>query len=144
MWMLTGFIFVQAFFPQLLGFSNFIPIIYANQRLVWSLVVSWIIIACRFGYGGILNTFFSAKVWMPIEKIGLSLYIIHPSVMISHVQKRRSPVDFDIETIVSWVTIETSWFSFSFTVLQLSERFIELIDRGSYVLLGSRTAFHRD
>lgn len=101
MWIFTAFVFVQSFCPQLLGFTDFVPIIYSSNRLIWSLAISWISVACNYGYGGVLNDFLSAKLWMPIEKIGLSLYMVHPSVMIAIMQKRRSPVDFNTDTIVS-------------------------------------------
>lgn len=101
MWTFTVIILTQAFFPQCFGVSDFIPLIYANSRLIWSLAMSWVIIACNYGYGGVINDFLSAKIWIPIEKIGLSLYIIHPQILISYIQRRRSPVDFNFDTIVS-------------------------------------------
>lgn len=47
-------------------------------RVTWSLAIAWIIYSCHYGLNKHLNRFLSWKFWIPIARIGLSIYLIHP------------------------------------------------------------------
>lgn len=98
MWTYTAIIFAKAHHPKVFGGFN--AIIYANDRLLWAVAVGWIVIACHYGYGGWVKSLFSLKLWIPIERMGLSLYLNHVNNMTYHVQLRRQPVELDTITIV--------------------------------------------
>lgn len=46
-------------------------------RPVWGLCICWVLWACHFGYGGIINSFLSIKYFVPISKLGYGIYMIH-------------------------------------------------------------------
>jgi hypothetical protein len=101
MWSFTVVIITKSFFPQFYSFIGFNAIIYANSRLLWALAIGWIIFSCHYESDSILKSFLSANLWMPIEKIGLSLYLVHGVFTVGSVIFKRHPVDFDVETVVS-------------------------------------------
>lgn len=43
----------------------------------WSLSLCWIAIACHFGRGGYINTFFSCRLFRILSKLCFSMYLIH-------------------------------------------------------------------
>lgn len=100
MWTFTTIILTKSFFPQLYNFIDFSAFVYANNRLLWAFAMSWVIFHCHYGSESFLKRFFSLKIWMPVEKMGLSLYLIHGFFTVGSVISKRSPVDFDVETVV--------------------------------------------
>lgn len=102
MWIFTTFVFSKSFFPQLYNFIDFNAFYHANHRLLWALAMSWIIFSCHYGSESLLKAFLSLKIWMTIEKVGLSLYLVHGIFTVGSVITKRNPVDFDVETVVSF------------------------------------------
>ncbi|XP_024943961.1 nose resistant to fluoxetine protein 6 isoform X2 [Cephus cinctus] len=47
----------------------------------WALCVSWVLIACVTGNGGIVNTFLSWKYIYPISRLTYCAYLVHPALM---------------------------------------------------------------
>jgi len=47
------------------------------NRFAWSIAVAWVIFACLHGYGGIVNSFLSWKVFIPLGRITYCIYLIH-------------------------------------------------------------------
>ncbi|CAF0942501.1 unnamed protein product, partial [Brachionus calyciflorus] len=56
---------------------------FAMTKLTWPLAVSWIIFACHYGYGGIINSILSSKVYIPLNRLSYCAYLIHPVIMIT-------------------------------------------------------------
>lgn len=89
---------VLIFFPKIM---NFLPFLKSNLHFesqfdkLWPLIVSWIILTCHYGYSFKLKRFFSLPIWMPIEQIGLSLYLIHTFTIATTVVSNKQPIDFD-------------------------------------------------
>lgn len=50
-------------------------------RPVWGICICWVIWACHFGYGGIINYFLSIKYFVTLSKIGYGIYMIHWCVL---------------------------------------------------------------
>ncbi|XP_064457551.1 nose resistant to fluoxetine protein 6-like isoform X2 [Ornithodoros turicata] len=50
----------------------------ALARTVWSIGLSWIVLACLAGYGGFVNTILSWKAIVPFSKLTYGAYIVHP------------------------------------------------------------------
>lgn len=100
MWTYTAIIFGKALFSGFFSPTNFIPIIFALDRFLWAVAVGWLVVACHYDSGGVIGKFFSLSFWLPIERIGLSIYLSHIGGMIFLVQSRKRPVEFDLFSIV--------------------------------------------
>ena len=62
------------------------------SRIIWALGVSTIIFLCHNGYGGFINSFFSMKFWVPLSRLSILVYLIHPVVLFVLFYTRRAPV----------------------------------------------------
>ncbi|XP_076316317.1 nose resistant to fluoxetine protein 6-like isoform X2 [Tachypleus tridentatus] len=50
----------------------------ATHRIAWTLGVAWVTIVCITGQGGIVNKILSWKCLIPLSRITLEVYFIHP------------------------------------------------------------------
>jgi hypothetical protein len=57
-------------------------IFFSVSRFTWSLSIAWIIFACHYGYGGVINSILSCKSYVPITRLSYVGYLIHPVLMI--------------------------------------------------------------
>lgn len=73
----------------------------SSHKIGWSLSIGWIIIACHFGLSKIINRFLSNTFWIPIAKISLSLYLIHPLVQMNFIATHQLEENFDFMNVVS-------------------------------------------
>jgi peptidoglycan/LPS O-acetylase OafA/YrhL len=55
---------------------------FALSRFTWSLSMAWIIFACHYGYGGVINSFLSVKSFVPLTRLSYCAYLIHPPIMV--------------------------------------------------------------
>merc|ERR1712142_563132 len=63
-------------------FSKGVSALYASlSRLSWSLALAWVVLACVTGYGGIINSFLSLNIFIPLSRLTFMAYLIHPMVM---------------------------------------------------------------
>ncbi|KAH8399761.1 hypothetical protein KR215_002108 [Drosophila sulfurigaster] len=46
-------------------------------RISWPLALAWIVFACKYGYGGLANSFLSSAMWQPLSKLSYCVYIWH-------------------------------------------------------------------
>ncbi len=65
-------------------FPSFLTTAFYNalSRPAWALALSFVIFACMQGNGGIINTFLSWKLFMPLAKLTYMVYLLHPLVII--------------------------------------------------------------
>lgn len=70
------------------------------HKLLWSNSIGSIIIACHFGIGGIVNRILSNNFWIPISKISLSLYLMHPIVQINYLTTHAQETNFEASKLV--------------------------------------------
>jgi peptidoglycan/LPS O-acetylase OafA/YrhL len=75
----------------------------AFSRIVWGLSIAWVIFACHNGSGGFVNKFLSCRWWIPVGRIGFSLYLIHPVLMYNFTA--MDPTNLDTGHIVSVIKI---------------------------------------
>ncbi|XP_065284677.1 nose resistant to fluoxetine protein 6-like isoform X3 [Dermacentor albipictus] len=47
------------------------------DRVLWSLFLSWITLACSTGRGGVLSNFLSYNAFVPLSKLSFGVYLIH-------------------------------------------------------------------
>ncbi|CEF63400.1 Acyltransferase 3 domain and Nose resistant-to-fluoxetine protein, N-terminal domain-containing protein [Strongyloides ratti] len=53
----------------------------AFSKIGWGISLSFIVISCFYGHGGIINRFMSWPLWSPLGKITYSTYLIHLMVI---------------------------------------------------------------
>jgi peptidoglycan/LPS O-acetylase OafA/YrhL len=71
--LLFGFsIFIVALLPLTLPIEKKLGILYG---LSFIFANTFIIYACHSGYGGMVNDFLSSKLWIPVSKMALSIYL---------------------------------------------------------------------
>jgi uncharacterized membrane protein YeiB len=71
----------------------------SSARPIWGIAIAWIVYSCYIGLNKPLNAFFSWKFWIPIGRMGLSIYLIHPIIQVNSVilqNKRLSLEDVDM------------------------------------------------
>ncbi|KAK8770566.1 hypothetical protein V5799_012967 [Amblyomma americanum] len=47
------------------------------DRILWSLFLAWVTLACSTGQGGVLGRFLSMKVFVPFSRLSFGVYLIH-------------------------------------------------------------------
>lgn len=66
----------------------------ALKRILWSLAILWIIIACQLSHGGIAGRILSSEMWLPISKLSYCLYLMHLPVQLHFASTIRVPQVF--------------------------------------------------
>ncbi|KAH8272269.1 hypothetical protein KR044_002584, partial [Drosophila immigrans] len=46
-------------------------------RIAWPIALAWVVFACKYGYGGLANSFLSSPMWQPLSKLSYCVYIWH-------------------------------------------------------------------
>lgn len=72
----------------------------ATYRLLWAVTMSWVIFAFHNGSLAWISWIFNHKVWIPLGKLTLSMYLIHPIVIASRISSNKQPIDFEILQLV--------------------------------------------
>ncbi|CAO1362003.1 unnamed protein product [Diamesa serratosioi] len=65
----------------------------AFTRNNFAYALSWIICACHVGTGGIVRWFLSLQLWKPLDKLGLSFYLVH--AIIQSIVPVKQPLYFN-------------------------------------------------
>lgn len=47
------------------------------KQPVWGLCICWVLWACHYGYGGIINKFLSLRHFIPLSRLGYGVYLLH-------------------------------------------------------------------
>ncbi|ALC49556.1 CG14204, partial [Drosophila busckii] len=82
------------------------------NRIAWPLALCWVVFACKYGYGGMANSFLSSYMWMPLSKLSYSAYIWHMFMEYYNASVIRTDRFFcNYQVFVSF------WAIFGFTVL---------------------------
>lgn len=78
-------------------------LLYAGlSRVAWGLVVSWVIFACIKGYGGLVNSFLSWSVFMPLGRLCYCVYLVSLHLqMILHIRFTQ-PLRYDTYTQINF------------------------------------------
>ena len=115
--------------------SPVISIIYGGlHRAVWGICISWVILACHWGYGGWINTFLSHPIFQPLSRLTFSIYILSLPIqyMIYHSQKRQ--FFFNHFVMVSKLVLENQNFNLKKSIpFQLERTFGSLF----FIILGA-------
>ena len=57
---------------------------FSLTKVTYSLSICWVIFACHYGYGGIINRFLSASAFIPMTRISYASYLVHPVIMYTY------------------------------------------------------------
>ncbi|XP_038070285.1 nose resistant to fluoxetine protein 6-like [Patiria miniata] len=72
-------------------------IVYGSvSRFVWALALAWVVFACKYGYGGWINTFLSWSAWVPLARVTFPAYLFHPIVIFVFYYNFASPFHFSV------------------------------------------------
>jgi hypothetical protein len=105
-WFITCLVSFAVLFAMLPANNGNIPGVYiaalysATSRIIWALSLAWITFACITGNGGPVNTFLSAKVWIPLSRLTHCAYLVHPIVMAVLYGSREQALDFSCYLLV--------------------------------------------
>ncbi|KAK7896535.1 hypothetical protein WMY93_021860 [Mugilogobius chulae] len=77
------------------------------HRPLWALAVTWIILACEGGYGGVVNNFLSSRFWMPFSNISFACYMTHPVFIIIYIGLQETPIHYsDINFVLHFTAMK--------------------------------------
>ncbi|XP_032296332.1 nose resistant to fluoxetine protein 6 [Drosophila virilis] len=81
-------------------------------RIAWPLALVWLVFACKYGYGGLANSFLSSPLWQPLSKLSYGAYIWHILIEILNGGITRTSTYFsDYQVMLRF------WHDFGFTIL---------------------------
>ncbi|XP_030841026.1 nose resistant to fluoxetine protein 6 [Strongylocentrotus purpuratus] len=69
------------------------------SRFTWALALSWVIFACHYGYGGVVNDILSWNFWVPLSRLTYSTYLIHPIIQSLYGYSLALPIHWSIITL---------------------------------------------
>lgn len=90
-------VFLNSYIFDLVGrniYAN--AVILSTVRFFWGSSIAWIIFACSSGLSEHVNAFLSWKFWIPIARIGLSIFLIHPIIQNNLMIMQGNEVSLDI------------------------------------------------
>ncbi|XP_030568502.1 nose resistant to fluoxetine protein 6-like [Drosophila novamexicana] len=118
-WLISlGLIFTSLFalYPYPAN-GNHLPIVneafYVTlTRIAWPLALVWLVFACKYGYGGLANSFLSSPLWQPLSKLSYGAYIWHILIAMLNAGITRTSTYFsDYQVMLRF------WHDFGFTIL---------------------------
>lgn len=93
-------------------YSNYFPklvhIIYQSiSHQIWSIAISWLIIACYTNHGGLVNKILSWSFWSVIARLSYSAYLIHVMIILVQVYNRLSTIHYQTTIIFNTFISQT-------------------------------------
>ncbi|XP_055842813.1 nose resistant to fluoxetine protein 6-like [Episyrphus balteatus] len=85
----------------------------AWKRVSWAIALTWIVFACHFGFGGVVNTFLSHPFWQPLGRLTFSLYLIHMTVVRINFGKIRTELHYSNYNLVCFILLFLGCFGIS-------------------------------
>lgn len=65
---------------------------YMFSRTIYSIGIALMIYACHNGFGGIVNTFLSWSLWVPLSRLTFMVYLCHPIIFVLMYGTMRSHI----------------------------------------------------
>lgn len=110
----------------------------AFHRVLFSVGVSYMAIACAWGSGGVINAFLSWSGWLPISKLCFAVYILNPFLIFYFNGTTRGTIFYTVKLAAEEIlwNLLTSFMAavpihllFESPFLRLAEQFTEKNDR---------------
>lgn len=57
---------------------------FSLTKVSFSISISWVIFACHYGFGGVINQFLSAPLFIPLARISYVAYLVHPAIIYAY------------------------------------------------------------
>ncbi|XP_035683620.1 nose resistant to fluoxetine protein 6-like [Branchiostoma floridae] len=70
------------------------------HRTVWAMAIGWVVIACYYGYGGVVDIILSWDAWVPLSRLTYCAYLIHILVMYAVYFTREVPIHYSTFTMI--------------------------------------------
>ncbi len=80
-------------------------------RFTWGIALALLVFACHNGYGGVINSFLSMKLWIPLSRLTFNAYLVHEIVLTVIFGNLRTPFYYT-DITVSVYTIAAAVLSF--------------------------------
>lgn len=88
-------------FYDMIGENMFLNALFLSfVRLFWGIAISWVIYNCHRGRGGFLNRFLSLNVWVPIGKLGFSVYLVSSVIQYNFNSSKYRRLNLEIDFMV--------------------------------------------
>ena len=114
-WIASGVILMCTLYGLYFSFNDHVlsraenAIYITLSRFSWGVGLALLVFACHNGYGGLIDTFLSLKIWTPLSRMTLNAYLFHPVVIFV--------VYGQLQTIVHLTDITMSVYALAFVVL---------------------------
>jgi len=70
------------------------------HRFVWGCAVAWVVYACHYKKGGIINTILSWPIWIPLSRLTYSAFLVHLEVIYIFVSLNERAAHYQITNVV--------------------------------------------
>ncbi|XP_078490206.1 LOW QUALITY PROTEIN: O-acyltransferase like protein-like [Ciona intestinalis] len=85
-------------------------------RPLWALCLSWVVIACTYGYGGPVTRILSHPIFQPFSRLTYTAYLIHLLVLYWYLCVQEALLHFSLVNMV-YIYLGTLVITFSFSFL---------------------------
>lgn len=76
-------------------YNEYFSALYSSlSRPLWALSTGWVMYACMNGFGGIINTILSSRVFTPLSRVSYSAFLTHPVIMVVLYGNQSYPIKF--------------------------------------------------
>ncbi|RZC31744.1 nose resistant to fluoxetine protein 6-like, partial [Asbolus verrucosus] len=107
----------------------------AFVRPVWSIAISWIILACITNYGGPINWILSLPIYQVLNRFTYSIYLTHVTMLYMIIYNKKWP-DYFSDLNMAYQFWGTLWFStgLSFLLVFVTESPMIIIEKMLFVV----------
>ncbi len=109
------------------------------SKFLWACCLALVVFACHNGYGSVVNSFLSMKLWIPLYRMTYCAFLIHPLVIMAVYGQLQTPIHY---TDVTMATFFVAFVVFSYAGAAVLCVGVELplgtLESLVYKLLGSK------
>ncbi|XP_028392822.1 nose resistant to fluoxetine protein 6-like [Dendronephthya gigantea] len=69
------------------------------SKAAWGVALAWVVYACHYGFGGLIQRFLSARFWIPLSRLTYSTYLVHPIVLTYIYSSSKTTLYYDTTTV---------------------------------------------
>ncbi|CAL4114511.1 unnamed protein product, partial [Meganyctiphanes norvegica] len=71
-------------------------------RGAWGLALMWVVLACHYGYGGLVNSFLAHPTWQPLSRLTYGMFLVSITIQTLIVGSQYTTTSFDHLTIIRY------------------------------------------